>query len=221
MLDKEISDAVEIRLECEATYDWAAFVPQRNSDAGALTKYFGALSGAGDEREFKYRGIECRQRSTPPFIEDVQEDLVAVLDETRSPEAVCDRLQRALSQLRGGTVDPAELVIEQRTSKTADEYAHTTRTVAALERAADDGRGIQPGQGVSYVVVDDSKRSRERVQLADEADEYDAEFYVEELLRAAESVVSPLGWRQEDIKEYLAARTDASIAAFGGFCSES
>lgn len=48
-----------------------AFVPQRNSDAGALTKYFSALSGDGDEREFKYRGIECRQRSTPPFIEDV------------------------------------------------------------------------------------------------------------------------------------------------------
>lgn len=68
---------------------------------------------------------------------------------------------------------------------------------------------------MEYVVVDDSKRSHERVQLAREADEYDAEFYAEELVRAAESVVSPLGWRQSDIKEYLAERTDASLAVFG------
>jgi DNA polymerase I len=168
----------------------------------------------------QYQSVEDVGRHEP-FIEDIQEDLVAVLDETRSPEAVCDRLQRALSQLRNGKVDPAKLVIEQRTSKTVNEYAHTTRTVAALEQAADDGRGIQPGQGVSYVVVDDSKQSRERVELADEADEFDAEFYAEELLRAAESVVSPLGWREDDIRAYLAERTDASITAFGEFHGKS
>ena len=33
-------DHFEIRLEHEAHYDWVAFVPQRESDAGALTKYF-------------------------------------------------------------------------------------------------------------------------------------------------------------------------------------
>lgn len=93
---------------------------------------------------------------------------MTVLDETRSPKAVCDRVPRALSQLRSGEVDPAKLVIKQQTSKTADE-----------------------------------------------ADEYDSEFYAEELLRAVESVVSPLGWRQEDIEKYLAERTDAYITAFG------
>jgi len=68
-LATEITKRVEIRLEHEAHYDWVAFVPQRESDAGALTKYFGKV--AGDD-EFKIRGIEARQRSTPPFIEDVQ-----------------------------------------------------------------------------------------------------------------------------------------------------
>jgi DNA polymerase I len=68
-LATEITEAVEIRLEYEAQYDWVAFVPQRESDAGALTKYFGKVAG---EDEFKVRGIEARQRSTPSFIEDVQ-----------------------------------------------------------------------------------------------------------------------------------------------------
>jgi len=68
-LATEITETVEIRLEHEAHYDWVAFVPQRESDAGALTKYFGKVAGAD---EFKLRGIEPRQRSTPPFIEKSQ-----------------------------------------------------------------------------------------------------------------------------------------------------
>ncbi|MCU4927087.1 hypothetical protein OB905_14050 [Halobacteria archaeon AArc-dxtr1] len=39
-----------------------------DDDAGAFTKYVGKVAGKDD---FKIRGIEVRQRSTPPFIEDV------------------------------------------------------------------------------------------------------------------------------------------------------
>ncbi|WP_135828939.1 type B DNA-directed DNA polymerase [Halorussus halobius] len=207
----QITDDAGIRLEHEATYDWSAFVPQRNSDAGALTKYFGSLA---DADEYKYRGIECRQHSTPPFIADVQESLVETFDEYRSAEAVCDRLQQELRRLRTGDVPPEALVIEQQTSKHAEEYARSTRTVAALRRASDSGRGLSPGQRVNYVVVDDSKQSRDRVQLASDATDYDVDFYAERLFRAAESVLSPLGWRQSDIAEYLADRTDASLASY-------
>jgi len=210
-LAERVTDDAGIRLEYEANYDWVAFVPMRNSDAGALTKYFGSLAG---EDEYKFRGIENRQRSTPAFIGDAQEALIETFDEYRTPEAVCDRLDHYLDQLRNGAVSPAELAIEQRTSKAPEEYVHATRTVAALERAEDMGRGLHPGQNVEYVVVDDTKRSRDRVRLVDEADRYDAEFYCEQLVRAAESVVSPLGWRGDDICEYLADRTDAGLAAY-------
>jgi len=94
MLATEITDCVEIRLEHEAHYDWVAFVPQRESEAGALTKYFGKV--AGDD-EFKIRGIEARQRSTPPFIEDVQRDCLERLNATRSPDAVLGCLERAMN----------------------------------------------------------------------------------------------------------------------------
>ncbi len=52
-----ITEEVEIRLEHEVHYDWVAFVPQRESDAGELSKYFGKV--AGDD-VFKIRGIEAR-----------------------------------------------------------------------------------------------------------------------------------------------------------------
>ena len=211
---REVTDEVGIALEYEAAYDWIAFVPQRDSEAGALTKYFGSVAG---EDAYKYRGIECRQRSTPPFVERVQRELIEVLDETRNPEDVCDRVGRHLSQLRAEQADPAELVIDNRASKRPEEYHQYTRTVAALERADDVDLSMHPGQDVSYVVMDDDKRSRDRVRLACEnPDDYDAAFYADRLLRAAESVLAPLDWRRIDIGEYLADQRNATLAAYGG-----
>ncbi|WP_224271024.1 type B DNA-directed DNA polymerase [Haloprofundus salinisoli] len=211
-LAEQITREVGIRLEYEAAYDWIAFVPMRDSDAGALTKYFGKIA---DEDEYKYRGIECRQRSTPAFIEEAQKDLVRVLDEHREPERVCDRLKLWVERLRRGSVELENLLIDNRVSKNAGEYSQYTRNAAALERAEGHGLSRSPGESVSYVVVDDEKRSRDRVALAHEEPlEYDADFYETLLLRAAESVLSPLGWRQSAIENALAGSQDSKLSAF-------
>jgi DNA polymerase I len=213
-LAASITEAAGIRLEYEAAYDWIAFVPRKDSEAGALTKYFGSVAG---EDAYKFRGIECRQRSTPPFVERVQRELIEVLDETRTPEAVCDHLGGQLARLRAGQVEPSALVIDNRTSKRAEAYQQYTRTVAALERADDVDLSPEPGQDVSYVVVDDDNRSRDRVRLACEnPDDYDATFYADRLLRAAESVLAPLDWRRNDIGEYIADQRNATLTAYGG-----
>ncbi|MFB6253540.1 MAG: type B DNA-directed DNA polymerase, partial [Halobacteriaceae archaeon] len=200
-LATDITEAVDIRLEYEASYDWVAFVPQRDSDAGALTKYFGKRS---DTAEFKVRGIEARQRSTPPFIETVQRECLDILDETRSPAAVISRLEQAIETLYTGTVDPADLVETNRVSKTIEAYTQYTHNVAALERARDQGISIHPGQDVTYVVTDDDKSTRDRVALAHEdIDTYDPAYYETELIRAIESLLSPLGWDRDAIKQEL------------------
>jgi DNA polymerase I len=210
----ELSEAVDVPLEYEAAFDWVAFVPRREDDAGALTKYFGRRREPGAADRYKLRGIECRQRSTAPFVADAQETLVAAFDEHRDPAAVCDRLQRFLADLTAGAVDPAELVVEVRVSKPREAYDRDTRTTAALERAAAAGIDVHPGQSTGYVVVDDDRSGRDRVRLAGEAEGYDAGFYRDRLLRAAESVLAPAGWRRGDIEAYLADRTDAAIGAY-------
>ncbi|RBI59821.1 DNA polymerase I [halophilic archaeon] len=211
-LTKRISEQVEIRLEHEAHYDWIAFVPLRDSNAGALTKYFGKEAGRD---EYKYRGIECRQRSTPPFIEQAQKALIAELDASRDPEAVCTELQSWLDRLRRGAVDPADLVITKRVSKPRDAYTQSTYSVAALDRAADLGLTRAPGQDVSYVVVDDNKQSRDRVALAvEEPATYDTEDYHELLVRAGSSVLSPLGWRETKIEQFLSEHEEVCLQSF-------
>jgi DNA polymerase I len=208
-----ITEEAGIRLEYEAQYDWIAFCPRRNDDAGALTRYFGQQQTPdGQDPDYKYRGIEARQRSTPPFIERVQRQFVQAYGEHRSPERVCDQLADILTQIDEGKVEPGELAIKNRVSKPLEAYTQSTQNVAALQRADDVGLATHPGENVEYVVVDNDKQSRDRVQLLAEApDTYDSEFYADELIRATESVLAPMGWREGDIREYLADYRDNTL----------
>ncbi len=212
MLATEITERVEIRLEHEAHYDWVAFVPQRESDAGALTKYFGKVAGAGD---FKIRGIEARQRSTPPFIDKVQRDCLEQFGATRSPDAVRDRLQDAVTRLHAGPVPVEYLVERNRVSKPPEGYTQNTQNLAALKRARDQDLAVHPGQDIEYVVVDDEKTSRERVALAhEEIETYDASYYETQLVRAVESVLSPLCWDRTELQRELATMENATLSSF-------
>ena len=211
-LATEITERVEIRLEHEAHYDWVAFVPQRESDAGALTKYFGKVAG---NDEFKLRGIEARQRSTPSFIEDIQRDCLERFDATRSPDAVLDCLQDAIKRLHTGPVPIDQLVERNRVSKPLEGYTQNTQNVAALKRARDQDLAVHPGQDIEYVVVDDEKSSRERVALThEEVESYDASYYETQLVRAVESVLSPLGWDQTEIRRELTETRVPKLAAY-------
>jgi DNA polymerase I len=65
------------------------------------------------------------------------------------------------------------------------------------------------------VVVNDEKSSRDRVALAHEAVEtYDPSYYETQLVRAVESVLSPLGWNRTDIPRELAETRELNLTAF-------
>jgi len=208
-----VSDAVDIPLEVEGTYDWVCFAPRREDGAGALTRYFGQFADGGR----KVRGIECRQRSTPPYVADAQRAMLDALDRRLAPATVCEVTRRRRERLRAGDVPTDDLLIRTRASKAPDDYERETNVVGALRRADDAGLDPQPGQDVRYVVVDDgATRPRDRVRLPFEAgDRYDAEYYADRLLRAAGSVVAPFGWDRERVRAYLADRTDGRLDAFG------
>ncbi|WP_435073491.1 type B DNA-directed DNA polymerase [Halorubrum sp. HHNYT27] len=218
----EISEAARIELEYEYAFDWVAFCPMRRSESGALTRYFGKRrgeaypeTGLGDA--VKTRGIEGRQRSTPAWVEEVQSEALRTFDETRSPEAVCDVLRRRLRELRAGEVEPSALVVDNRVSKDVDEYSMATLTVAALQRARIEGAGVAPGQTVRYVVVDADARGASRVRLEfEELGRYDTAWYEDAVVRAVESVLAPVGWREAEIRQYLSGTTDETLASFCG-----
>ncbi|MDY6771318.1 MAG: DNA polymerase domain-containing protein, partial [Candidatus Nanohaloarchaea archaeon] len=208
----QITEATDIRLDFEAHYDWIAFCPKRETGGGALTRYFGKKNDGG----FKVRGIELRQHSTPAFVKDVQEDLLETFDQHRKPGPVCDCLTHHIHRLEQGDVDPQDLLIEQRISKEPDEYTQSIKSAAAVTRARQlHDHHIGPGQSVEYIVHNDEAQGIERVRLPyDDLETYDTAFYRSHLIRAAESILSPLGWDRDDIETYLSDTTTHNLRSY-------
>ena len=217
----EISADTGITLEHESAFDWVVFCPMRAGDSGALTRYFGKRRGettpsTGERGDaIKTRGIETRQRNTPPWVRTVQEDALRVFDATRSPDAVCDVLCRHLTALRRGDVATDDLVVANRVSKRADAYTQETLTVAALRRTQHHGSSLAPGQTVRYVVVSANGRGIDRVRLSfEDIESYDTDWYETAAIRAVESIVSCVGWDRTDIDQYLADTTDTTLGSY-------
>lgn len=131
---------------------------------------------------------------------------------SQTSKATASGLKRAIQQLRIGAVNPDRLVERNRVTKPAEAY---TQNVAALERASDQDIAIHPGQDVEYVVIDDQKLSRERVAFAHGSiDTCDSSYYETAVIRAGESVLSPVGWDRTAIKRTLAESRNAKIMGY-------
>jgi DNA polymerase I len=65
------------------------------------------------------------------------------------------------------------------------------------------------------VAVDDEKPSRERVSTADElVEDYDPHYYETQLLRAVESMLSPIGIDRGSILRDIGDLEDAAIPSY-------
>jgi DNA polymerase I len=189
-----------IELEHERRFDWCAFVPRKSdhADIGSLNRYFGVSDG-----EVVAAGIETEQRSTPAFVKEAQREMIEALDVDMDPDHVLRVLKHRIDELESGEVDPGRLEVERRVTKTLEGYSSETRSTAAIRRARRNGFDVSPGQSVSYVVRDDSAAPLDRVRLGFEAGEYDTGFYTDLLVRATESVLSPIGYDRSDIRSEL------------------
>ena len=114
------------------------------------------------------------------------------------------------SSHRDAEVNPLSSV-----TKPFEWYTQNTRNVAALNRARGQDLSVHPGQDIEYLVVDDEKTVRERVALAHEdIESYDPSYYETQLVRAVESVLSPIGWDRTEIQREIAETREMDLAAF-------
>ncbi|MBC5793462.1 MAG: DNA polymerase I [Nanohaloarchaea archaeon] len=205
----EISDEIGILLESEHKFEWCAFVPRSSSkgNIATLNRYFGKKKSGG----FKTAGIEMEQRSTSKFIKNAQEEMIEALDCRMDAADVLKVVEKRSEELESMKVDPKQLVKKRSVSKKLESYSVENRSVAAIKRAKKHGIEVKPGQNVSYVVRDDRANSLDRLRLDFELDTYDSDYYREELFRAAESVLSPLGWEKESIEREVSGSKQKTL----------
>jgi DNA polymerase-2 len=162
-------------------------------------RYFGCFQTG----KLKYRGIEARRHDQAPFVQRFQLDLLERLARARSlaecramREELVALVRDAVTRLRNDEVPLEELMLRRKTSLAAEEYCGNGMTAVAARQAKRAGIHLHAGEAVCFVVTSAGDRdadSRLRLPCLMQPEEtYDPAWYVEQLRRAAATVLEPL-----------------------------
>lgn len=208
-----IAQNTHLPIALEGIYRWVAFLPSRqNKRVPVPNRYFGAYQ----DGTLKVRGIEARRGDTPPFIAEMQMQILGLLAQEKASKPSSDCLQRALAlvrqklkALRSGRIPMEELVIKQRLSRELENYRQPSPPARAAMQLEATGRSLRAGQHVCFVYT----LGKPGVQAWDLQGSInpamiDIARYSKLLLRAAHAVLEPFGFA-EDILEGLVGEIPA------------
>jgi DNA polymerase I len=184
---------------------------------GASNRYYGKLT----DGSLFYRGIELRKHDTPPYMNRLQERVMATLFDADDAEDVL-RIgllralviaNRAFEDLRRGRVDARDLVISKRLTRELTQYRSLQAHVVAALLGAEEGRSS------SYVYANSESnnpflRVKPSFLVGAAGERYDRRKYVELARRTIMSLLSPFisedsltgrGLRESRLEDYLTA----------------
>ena len=214
-LAKKISDETKITISVEGVYKWILFpVSKMDDEIPTATRYVGLY----DTNEFKVRGIEVRRKDIPKYVQRAQEAMLNVLSAANNVEGVrmlvpnvLEMAKQYIDDLKQGNVSPFDLVIRRRISKDPFDYENNSVNAIVSQTLAEAGVHLMAGESIQYIITDSTgKRDPMKAKpLALYAldDGYDAEKYSEMVLEAAETLLEPLGYSKEELKEHFGLLT--------------
>ena len=209
-LSRMISNKTGIRMDVEGHYKWIVFLPSKNTGVGALNRYYGMF----DNGKIRVRGVELRQKNSPLFLKNMQNDMLKVFSKAKNakeflnliPEAV-DVIKEYATKVINLEVEHRDLLIKTCVSRDISEYKVDTLVKSALFQLRSLGVQPEPGQSVRYVVCDErSRKPKERICIAeilDSCKKIDVDFYLRQIAQYGESILVPFGFTLEKLYDML------------------
>jgi len=204
----EIHERSGLPVALDGIYRWVAFLPSRlDQRVPVPNRYFGVFQ----DGSIKVRGIELRRHDSPAFITEIQMQMLEILaqaaDASHLPNSlpeIYSLLRRKLSDLRAGRVPLEKLLICQRLSREMGEYRSPSPVAQAVQQLAEVGKPTRPGQSIRFLYL----RGKPGVyawNLPEPPDKkgVDTAYYAELLLRAAQTVLTPLGATRKQLDEWV------------------
>jgi DNA polymerase elongation subunit (family B) len=216
-LADKIEAETRIKISVEGIYKWILFpVSKMDEEIPTATRYVGVY----DTEKFKVRGIEVRRKDVPKYVQRAQEAMLDVMkgaDDLAGVRAavpvVLETAKQFIKDLKQGNVSPFELIIRRRISKDPFEYENKSMNAVVSQTLAEAGVHLMPGESIQYIITDSTgkKDPMKAKPLALYAldDGYDAEKYSEMVLEAVETLLQPLGYSMEVLKEELGLQSVA------------
>jgi len=200
-----INQRTGLPIALDGIYKWIAFLPSRqNKKVPVANRYFGVFQSG----EIKMRGIETRRHDTPLFISKAQVEMLAHLAKDSDWTGILPDLRAFLREriraIREHQIPLHEFVIRQTLSRVSNEYRGSSSVAEAVRQLEQAGKSFRPGQTIRFVYT----RGKPRVHAWDlpsvpNALTLDTSRYVDLLLRATETVLTPLGMSRKELEEWV------------------
>ncbi len=215
------SKEIGIPLELKGEFRWIVFLPNKSNGVGALNRYYGVMTNG----KLKVRGIETRRSDTPKLIRNLQDAMLGRLAEAKTASEFYMKIPEALGVLWEYTrkvldneCELSDLIFKTHVSRGCDDYKQFNNQTAALKQLGQEGIETLAGQSINYIITDHKSRSwQKRVmipELADENTQYDRAKYYEHLLRAAESMLLPFGYTEEQLDEIMKGKMQRNLCGY-------
>jgi DNA polymerase-2 len=205
----DIQRRTGLRIEIEGILRWVVFLPSKQNRNVPVSNCFYGVFRSG---ELKCRGIMARRGDTPRYIAEVQLDAIKILVRETEFEKLPTMIPKVVfffqnchQELVQGKVLLEHLLISQTLSRDLEDFKVLSPASRAAQQLAADGKAIGAGQNVDFLRVKQAPfaLSWHAVDKTYEV-ELDTAWYCEQLLRAADEVLQPLGVPKEILKAWLA-----------------
>jgi DNA polymerase-2 len=204
----EIAVRTGLPIALDGIYRWVAFLPSRiDARVPVANRYFGVFQ----DRSTKVRGIEARRHDTPPFIAQTQLALLERLAIDPNAEDLSNLLpdliaflRRQIHLLRGGRVPLPDLLVTQKLSRELHLYRTPSPAARAAMQLQEVGKPVRPGQPIKllYTLGEPGVHAWDCPPTPSPA-QLNTAIYTRLMLRAAESIVQPLGVSPEKLTTWV------------------
>lgn len=241
-VSRRVEHEVGVPFEVQGRFAWLVLLPNKTSNApnaapvGALTRFYGLFDqdvlptrSSGHQKvdhlaggRLKVRGVELRQHSTPNFIRRLQETILLRMADAHDADALRRVVPKALQDagpllrdLARLDVPAGDLLIVNNVTRNEEDYAADTLARSALRLLAEHGIKIEPGEKVTYLVLDHhaphhrDRVAEKRLMRGDET--YDAGYYRRLAIRAISSLLLPFGFDENAVEEWYSGRRQARL----------
>jgi DNA polymerase-2 len=202
-----ITQQTGLPIAFEGVYKWIAFLPSKlDNRIPVPNRYFGAFQ----DGSLKLRGVEARRRDTPLYIMQTQkyilQRLVRIPD--GQPLAICVpeiilMLQQCLAALRSGHIPLEQLLVAQTVSRNLDEYHTPSPAAKAARQLVKAGKQVKLGQSIRFLYTQGTHGVHAwDLPTAVNASSIDVAYYSELLLRAAFTVLEPIGVKKSELYDW-------------------
>ncbi len=192
-VNSELPEFMELEFE---GYFRRGFFTSKDSGEGAKKKY--AL--IDEEGGMKITGFEQVRRDWSPIAKRTQKEVLRKVLEDEVEEAF-EVVKKRIEQLKNGEVPIEDLKIYTTLTKPPEEYESTSPHVEAAKKAQERGKEIPEESTITYVITSTGDSISDRAEILEYAEDYDAEYYIEnQVIPASIRVLKVFGYTEDQLK---------------------